>query len=1139
MYLDRNPYYEKRMVLERTACLLEKKEDDEKQKKQEIVPDAVDKVKQETEKKKDDGPGFGKFNHKEEEKKKSVPEKKAKEEEVPKEKKKEVKNKDGNKPTEEKKEETPVEPGKIPIKLTGKTGIKPPPKKVLPPWTPVTRKIPQKKSKDDSSSKKVIKPQVEKPPSLDTFLIVGSATTEGKLPVVNMTDVDTIPLPSALQSVDKSLIDDAFSGRFPENVTKEQSEELKYLGIEMSQEQTVMPKPPPPPSQNLSLPPERSDSMATSSAKTMYNIFYTNVKAEKTDDGNVQEGEIALKEVLPEESASANNGQMVSSADASTTNTNETSPRHSSADVEGAVGSAAETCTGLPSKENNDDLCKSAVAVDIVQISGSSDGQSSHENKNNSLSQSSVDDVASMEGHMENNPEPGCTMNQPQVDNAESSSGKQASVVYVAENLNGNSNAVEGQMENNPEPGSTMNQPQVDNAESSSDKQASVVYVAENLNRNSNAVEGHMENNPEPGSTMNQPQVDNAESSSDKQASVVYVAENLNGNSNAVEGHMENNPEPGSTMNQPQVDNAESSSDKQASVVYVAENLNRNSNAVEGAMEYVCESNMPTFVVSPVPESDRPAIFHGGTVSSTTISEMVTSAVISSVAEHFTSVVQSSTDDETNIIVTSPAAQQSDNDANNSVQSFLDGSGALQSEPSGSVHHGGQDVSPRAFDERRADTTSDGKGLMPVVLYVPDTMRTSEAENTRLETDVGPDVVSCPVVHNKINADTTSTGGQFMGHMGSAGNSQIGSVIILMEDESNESSASDDTGSESKADTTSNVKQFQPSNQENVATSEVDVEVTTPETPELIVNMVVDTDTGRNAVSTSDVCIVNPQHATYVCTTAGDEDPADQRMELENTVGTSSKMTRRMVQVDKTECTEAVGISLEPQDTIEDDASDEYMVDQTQSDDESSMAADPESVYVGVDEAASSDVQSSTQTYFEDPFIGSQTDSKDMDVELSGASTCTSSTNNWTDVVNDAFAAIATLAESTSEVSIFSPNNSDNFTFAAGGSQESTMAQSSTEALLSDQAMSETFINPEAIQIEGIPLFEPTEVVHSTTQSNRDFALAEKQLVGTSSETVSSNVLVDSTEVESDESAEINISQTNEVESGVDVCGEY
>ncbi|KAK7104305.1 serine/arginine repetitive matrix protein 2-like [Littorina saxatilis] len=178
-------------------------------------------------------------------------------EKTPQESQEETKKEGKTKPEEAKKREESGNPeaeadakGKIPIKLTGKSGIKPA-TTTLPPWKVFTRPIPKL-----TMQKRLLasRPQQvaatgakgpalpnEDPVPLEDFLTLGS---KKKTPVPVMPDVPEIPQPPDPKSAKKTEED------------QQKWEEMMLLGIDPSSLMPdVTPRPPPPPSQNLSMPP--------------------------------------------------------------------------------------------------------------------------------------------------------------------------------------------------------------------------------------------------------------------------------------------------------------------------------------------------------------------------------------------------------------------------------------------------------------------------------------------------------------------------------------------------------------------------------------------------------------------------------------------------------------------------------------------------------------------------------------------------------------------------------------------------------------------------------------------------------------------------------------------------------------------
>ncbi|KAL8585222.1 hypothetical protein ACOMHN_013237 [Nucella lapillus] len=152
---------------------------------------------------------------------------------------------------------------KIPIKLTGKSGIKPA-TAAVPPWKMFTRPIPKltaqkrlltSRPQAASTSSRGQGPKKE-PASLDDFLTVGVKKT---VPVVP----DTLQIVE--QPPDPKTYRKGWEGKAGEN--KEKMKELKALGIDPSTlVPSVKPKTPPPPSQNLSLPAGKTAAVGTGTA---------------------------------------------------------------------------------------------------------------------------------------------------------------------------------------------------------------------------------------------------------------------------------------------------------------------------------------------------------------------------------------------------------------------------------------------------------------------------------------------------------------------------------------------------------------------------------------------------------------------------------------------------------------------------------------------------------------------------------------------------------------------------------------------------------------------------------------------------------------------------------------------------------
>ncbi|XP_067682967.1 zinc finger protein 318-like [Haliotis asinina] len=268
-HLQQNEFYEKRYTLEKTAFLSQVKEEEkkngekEKVRKYKSLQREIDEVPHVVENlpSYESNPDSHDEERKQEEnetpislKHKSICEDKAKPQ------KEEI--------TADSKQEDTTK-GKIAIKLTGKTGIKPQPR-ILPPWTPVTKKeLFRTKSKAEALplKKGITKSESVQPASLDMFLTIGGPTTK-KLPVYKLRS-GTVKKPCNVRA------------KSPDNVPNQEGEKLrdmksdmKLLGIEEDMSTPIAAKKPPPPrSQNLSLPKDPS-SNSSSSAEELYSVFY-------------------------------------------------------------------------------------------------------------------------------------------------------------------------------------------------------------------------------------------------------------------------------------------------------------------------------------------------------------------------------------------------------------------------------------------------------------------------------------------------------------------------------------------------------------------------------------------------------------------------------------------------------------------------------------------------------------------------------------------------------------------------------------------------------------------------------------------------------------------------------------------------
>ncbi|XP_076463491.1 uncharacterized protein LOC143295754 [Babylonia areolata] len=156
---------------------------------------------------------------------------------------------------EEKKDKEGEVKGKIPIKLTGKSGIKP--VSALPPWKMFTRPIPKSTQKRllaprlQQTSSSSLGPAIpnEEPAPLDDFLRVGVKKTVPVVPDAPQI-IEQPPDPKMYRKGGDSKVDDS----------KERLQEMKALAIDpSSMVPLATPKPPPPPSQNLSLPADKPD----------------------------------------------------------------------------------------------------------------------------------------------------------------------------------------------------------------------------------------------------------------------------------------------------------------------------------------------------------------------------------------------------------------------------------------------------------------------------------------------------------------------------------------------------------------------------------------------------------------------------------------------------------------------------------------------------------------------------------------------------------------------------------------------------------------------------------------------------------------------------------------------------------------
>lgn len=308
-YLEDHQFYEQRLKLDKAAgssLRKEEKEDtysdkEEKYKKEkgtESKPKSEEKLPQkktpELEKKSDNKTTESKKEVQKVKDLDKVSDKKSVVADPPKTKPESKVNEKGKE--EEKTSQETESKAKIAIHISNKTGIKQvkkiPPRKsaLLPPWNPVSKQqqqqppaapiITQTKISDDS------------PASLDTFLTIG----EKSKPLPVMKEPTGKLLFQNKKIVTAKDILEAFSGKAKEakqaketneakdstkpnpsierSVSKEEKEELKMLGIEPeSTNLLAIPIPPPPRSQNMSLPKDKS--LATSSAKDMYNVFYS------------------------------------------------------------------------------------------------------------------------------------------------------------------------------------------------------------------------------------------------------------------------------------------------------------------------------------------------------------------------------------------------------------------------------------------------------------------------------------------------------------------------------------------------------------------------------------------------------------------------------------------------------------------------------------------------------------------------------------------------------------------------------------------------------------------------------------------------------------------------------------------------
>ncbi|XP_071078940.1 zinc finger protein 318-like [Haliotis cracherodii] len=270
-HLQQNEFYEKRYTLEKTAFLSQVKEEQEKNgekvkvrkgKSLQIEMDEVPHVVENLQ------PSKSNLDSREQEIKQE-------EKETPISPKHRSSCEDKVKPQKEenpgdsKQEDTTK--GKIAIKLTGKTGIKPQPR-ILPPWTPVTKKeLLRAKSKSEAVpvKKAITKTESVQPPSLDMFLTIGGPTTK-KLPVYKLRS-GTVKKPCSVRPKSPDEIKTQEGEKLSDTKSDTKSD-MKLLGIEEDLSTPIAAKKPPPPrSQNLSLPKHPSSS---SSAEELYSVFY-------------------------------------------------------------------------------------------------------------------------------------------------------------------------------------------------------------------------------------------------------------------------------------------------------------------------------------------------------------------------------------------------------------------------------------------------------------------------------------------------------------------------------------------------------------------------------------------------------------------------------------------------------------------------------------------------------------------------------------------------------------------------------------------------------------------------------------------------------------------------------------------------
>ncbi|XP_046571301.1 zinc finger protein 318-like isoform X2 [Haliotis rubra] len=268
-HLQQNEFYEKRYTLEKTAFLSQVKEEEKKNGEKEKVRKCkslqgeIDEVPHVVE----NLPSYkSNLDSHDEERKQEVNETPISQkhkricEDKAKPQKEEI-------PADSKQEDTTK--GKIAIKLTGKTGIKPQPR-ILPPWTPVTKKeLFRTKNKAEALpvKKGITKSESVQPASLDMFLTIGGPTTK-KLPVYKLRS-GTVKKPCNIRA------------KSPDEIKNQEGEKLsdmksdmKLLGIEEDMSTPIAAKKPPPPrSQNLSLPKDPS-SNSSSSAEELYSVFY-------------------------------------------------------------------------------------------------------------------------------------------------------------------------------------------------------------------------------------------------------------------------------------------------------------------------------------------------------------------------------------------------------------------------------------------------------------------------------------------------------------------------------------------------------------------------------------------------------------------------------------------------------------------------------------------------------------------------------------------------------------------------------------------------------------------------------------------------------------------------------------------------